>query len=196
MSAFDKIATKTKPAAKKASTHPQATTTKEVRAAVDAVIKAKADLAAIKAKLADAEQAVIDAVLPQYLERGHKGQFTKSLEVFGDEGRLLFSTADAWSVPQDEDTLNQIRELIKEKYDEFISSVRSISIHKNVLSNEKTLDKIAKACEKAGLPVGDIFDVVDKVTAVDGLDQKQFELDEDVLEMFRVLVKQRKPALK
>ena len=196
MGSFDKIASKVKPADKKPSAKPQADLTDNVRKAVDAIVQNKAAMAALKAELADNENTVIDHVLPQYFELARKGQFTKSLELLGDKSRLLFSTADSFSVPQDEETLNQVKELLNERYNEFLTTHRSISIKEDVLKNESTLEKIAKACEKAGLPIGDIFDVTDKVEAVSGLDEKQFELDEDKFEMFRILIKQRKPALK
>ena len=196
MGAFDKIATKSKPASKKVTSHPQASVTEKVRKAVDAVISNKAELAKLKAELANNEDTVISHVLPQYFNLARNGSFTKSLEVLGEKGRLLFSTSDSFSIPQDQETLNQVKELIKEKYNEFLYTHRSISIRNDVLNNEKILEKIAKVCEKAGLPIEEIFDVTDKVEAVKDLDQKQFELDEDVFEMFRVLVKQRKPALK
>ena len=81
-------------------------------------------------------------------------------------------------------------------YDDLFETKRNISIKKEVLDNDTLVNKIATACEKAGLSIGEIFDVGDKVVAKSGLDKKQYDLPKSKLEVFRTLVKQNKPALK
>lgn len=196
---FDKIAKKSTGSSKSASNKVAAVASDLVKRAVDKFIKAKAAEKKAKSDKGSAEQVVLDAVIPQYLELGRKGDFTKSLEVAGSEEgvSVTFVAVDKFSVPQDEDTQTSIRDLIgEEKFESFFQTVRAISLKKSAIEDEKTLQKICDACEKAGLDIGAIFDVGDKLVAKDDLDRKQLALDEDKLTVFHTLVKQNKPSLR
>jgi len=196
MSKFDKIAKSASSASPK-SERRTASVTDAVKAAVDVLIALKAKLASIKAEQQDNQRTVIDHVWPQYVENARKGDFTKSLEVPGNTGKVTFVQSDAWSIPQDEPTLAQLKKLLGDKFDKLFVTKRSISIEEKVLEDEKLLDRIATACEKAGMEIDKIFKVGDKVCAVDDLDRKQFsEVPEKDFEAFRALVKQFSPALK
>lgn len=180
----------------KKSSRPTASVTNEVRKAVDVYIACKAQMKKLEADMKMAASTVKDHVREQYIELGFTNQFTKSLDVPGDEGSLVCTHTDRFSVPQDEDTLNTLKKVIGNKYDEFFSTAETISIRKEVLDDEKTLDKIATACEKAGLDVATIFERTEKITAVDGLDQKQFTLDRAKFDQFTTMVKQADAGLK
>jgi hypothetical protein len=103
---------------------------------------------------------------------------------------------DKFSVPQDEESVEAIKKLLNGKFNDLFETTRFISMKKEAVANEDILNKIAKACEKAGLSIGEIFDVGDKIVAKDDLDRKQYDLPKTKLEVFRTLVRQAKPALK
>lgn len=195
MSAFDKIAkTGTKKTASKERI--AAEVNASVKKAVDTVITNKAEIKSLTAEIAENEALIIDHVRPQQDDMAYAGKFTKSLEVPGTTASVLYSTSDRFSVPQDEDSQTALKELLGNLYDDFFISERAISIKRDVLNNEKLLNKICKACEKAGLNISEIFDVGDTIKAQKGLDEKQYKLNKENLETFRTLVRQNKPALK
>lgn len=126
----------------------------------------------------------------------YKGTFTKSMSVAGVNSEVTYVTSDRFSVPQDEEVLKELKKLVGAKFDDLFETKRNIAIKAEVISNEVLLNKIAKACESAGLSIAEIFDVGDKVVGKDGLDEKQYQLTPEKLEVFRSLVRQNKPALK
>jgi len=196
MNAFDRIATKSADKKSSTGTKKQASTTETVQKTVDELIANKAQMAKLKQAIADNESVIIGHVMPQYENLARHGEFTKSLEVVGKKGRILFVTADSFSVPQDEDSLNALQELLGDLFDSFFEKKRAISFKETALKDEKILNKVANACTKAGLNIADIFDVGDKVVAKDDLDRKQFEVSEEKFQTFKALVHQKKPALK
>lgn len=196
MNAFDRIATKSADKKSSSTTKKQASTTETVQKTVDELIANKAQMAKLTQAISDNESIIIGHVMPQYENLARKGEFTKSLEVMGKKGRLLFVTSDSFSVPQDEDSLNALQELLGDLFDNFFEKKRAISIKETALKDEKILNKVAAACTKAGLNIADIFEVGDKVVAKDDLDRKQFEVPEEKYPTFKALVHQKKPALK
>lgn len=196
MSGFDKIAKKTPTKKTASSTREAALVTDEIKTAVDKVIAAKAEIARLKTEQADNEEIVIGHVLPQIEAKARAGAFTNSLDVEGNDGSVVFITTDKFSVPQDEESQEALQNLLKDKYDQFFETKRSISINEAALKNEAILNKICKACEKAGLDIGTIFDVGDKITYRKGLNERQYQLSPEELAQFRVLVRQAKPSLK
>ena len=180
------------------SDRPVAQVTDDIREDVDAYIANKAELKRLEAEQKEVEARIRAHVREQYIELGFTNQFTKSMDVPGtdDEVRLVCTHTDRFSVPQDEETLAAIKKLIGKKFETLFNTDESISIKKTVLENEKLLDKIATACEKAGLDIASIFDRTEKVVAVDALDQKQFTLPRDKFETFCTLVRQAAASLK
>jgi len=197
MSKFDKLA-KSSNGSTSGSSRRVASVNDVIRAAVDTVIALKAKLAQIKSDLESNQKTVIEHVWPQYADLARNGSFTKSLDVPGETGKVTFVQSDNWSIPQDEPTLTMLKELLGEAlYARLFSIKRTISIKAEVLKDEKTLNRIATACEKAGMDIGDVFDVGDKVIANDDLDRKQFDdIPEEKFEKFRLLVHQYNPSLK
>lgn len=195
MSAFDKISTKTT-TTKSKSTKPTADVDAATAVQVDQFVTNKAELARLEAEQLDLATAIVDVVRPQQDSLAYSGSFTKSLDVPGKESKVVYVTSDRFSVPQDDETLNEIRKLVGKKYEEFFETKATISLKSTVTKDEKLLNKIASACEKAGLDLGSIFDKVDKVVAKDDLDLHQYDLPAEKLPTFRALVKQSKPALK
>ena len=124
------------------------------------------------------------------------GQYAKSFSVEGNMGAVTYTTSDKFSVPQEDEAIDAIKKLLGAKFNELFTVKRTISVKAAALSNEVTLDKMAAACKQAGLDIGELFDVVDKVIAQPDLDAKQYELKKEKLEQFRALVRQAKAAIK
>lgn len=190
-SAFDKVAKKGSTTTKEIIA---ATVNTTIKKAVDLVITTKAEIKRLEAEQKENEQVIIDHVLPQRDKLARKGQFTKSLLVEGSKNKSLKCIwADKFSVPQDKESLKVLNEIGAQ---ELIEENRSISVKSSVLKDEKALNKLAKAVEKAGLDISDFFDVIDKTQAIKNLDEKQYELDDEKLGVFRTIIRQAKPSLR
>jgi len=196
MSKFDLIAGKALPASKSTSTKLAATVTQKIKDNVDTFVNNKAQMKRLEAEQKDIEAEIITHVRKQQDKNAFDGNFSKSYLVEGNDSNLTYVTSDRFSVPQEEETLTEVKKLVGKKYDEFFEVDRNIKMKKGVVENTKLLDKIATACEKAGLNLGEIFDVGDKVLAKKGLDEKQYTLSPKKLDMWRALIRQNKPALK
>jgi len=197
MSAFDKIGKTAPKTASKKTDIRTASVTDDLRANVDKLIESKAAISTLEATVADCEGKIIDEVRPQQDQLALNGDFTKSLEVPGSKGSVLYNTADRFSVPQEDDAQEAIKKLVgPEKYAEFFEEKTTFSLKDSVAKNEELLTKISKACEKAGMDIGDLFDRVVKTVSRDGLDRKQYELGAKKLAEFRTLVRQSKPSVR
>lgn len=193
---FDKVAKKAEPGKSKKTTKIAATVTEDIRKAVDRVTNIKAQIRDLESELAVKEDLIITSVLPQQEAFAREGNFSKSFEVPGNAGNLTLTLADSFSVPQDDEALAEIKTTLAKRYDEFLEKKRFVSLQENVLKDEKITNKIITAITKAGMSIGEVFDVVDKVVTRPDVDRKQFELEPTALAKFRILVKQRKASLK
>jgi len=197
MNAFGKIAKSATTTSKTASKKIEASVTPTIKALVDAFVANKAQIKSLEAKQAEHETAIIDHVRPQQDEKAFAGEFCKSFLVAGITSQVTYNTSDRFSVPQEEETLKELKKLIGEKkYGEFFEVKPSIALKDTVVKDDDMLNKIAAACEKAGLSIEQIFNMTNKVVAKDALDEKQYTLTPEKLPIFRALVKQNKPALK
>lgn len=194
-SAFDKIAKKSNGTAKTAD-KVAATVNDEVKSAVDLVLAHKQEISRLEAELADKQDVIARHVRPQSDQLGFDGNYTKSMTVEGNKGSILITYTDKWNVPQEDTILKEIQKTTGKLYAEFFPQRRSISMTEAALKDEATLNKVAEACKKAGLPIDGIFDVVDKVVACKGLDEKVYKLTPEKLATLRTLIKQNKPSLK
>lgn len=195
-SKFDAIAGKPAAAKTSSSSKLAAEVTPAIKEKVDLFVNNKAQIKRLEAEQKDVETEIINHVRAQQDANAYAGNFSKSYLVAGSTCEVTYVTSDRFSVPQEEETLTEVKKLVGKKYDEFFEVRRSITMKKGVVENEKLLDKIATACEKAGLSLGEIFDVGDKVFAKDSLDEKQYSIPAAKLDMWRALVRQNKPALK
>jgi hypothetical protein len=191
-----KVGKKTATTGSKSTPKVAATVTPDISNAVDQVIASKAEIARLEAELKQSEQKIIDHVVPQYEQHGREGSFTKSLTVEGNSGNLTFTRSDRFSVPQDEEAQGQLQEVCGDLYDSFFETQSTVSVKPDVLNNEAVINKMVAACEKAGLDVGDLFENAEKLVAKKGLDQAQFQLDEEKHQLFKTFVRQNKPGLK
>ena len=178
-----------------------AETTDEVKAQVDQFVVNKASIKKLEAQQAAIEEAIIGHVRPQQDEVAYCGNFTKSMVVPGKDSQVKYVTMDRFAVPQEPEALAALKKLVGKKYDDMFETVQTISVKKDILNGTKEsdaiLNKIAAACEKAGLDIATIFDRTEKVIGKDDLDKKQYEVLKPVqLEEFRTLVRQAKPSLR
>jgi len=199
---FDAIA-KPKETKKAGSAKIAATVTPEIKAAVDSVISIKAEIERKKSELATQETIVIDHVQPQQDAKARAHEFTKSFYVEGNDGAVLFSTADSFSVKglNEKDSGEALQTTVssligEEKYNAWFQTKRNISLLETVVLDQDKIAKITGAMAKAGLEIGDYFKVEDVIVHCDDLDRKVYDLDDATLAEFRALVPPRKAALK
>jgi hypothetical protein len=174
----------------------EAEVTEDIQDKVDLFVNNKATLKQLEAEQLTLEGAIVEHVRPQQDEMAFCGSHTKSLKVPGHNYTLTYVTMDKFSVPQDEDSLKAIKDLVKGKYDDMFEAKEKISIKEAVAKDDKLMNKIADACEKAKLDISELFDRVEVIKAKDDLDVKQYELTPKDLEIFRTLVRQAKPSLR
>ena len=195
---FDTLAKKSDSPGKKKSDVVAAVVPKAVAKAIDEFVNIKVMVKSGEADLKVLETSIIECLREQQDALAYAGQFTKSLAANGltETARITFVTSDKFSVPQDEESLAELKRLTGKDFDNMFETKRVIKVSEKALTNETLLTKIAGVCEKAGIPLSEVFEVGDKVIAKEGLDEKQYKLAKEKLPIFRTLVKQNKPALK
>ena len=195
---FDGLAKKSDSPGKKKSDVVAAIVPKKIAKDIDEFVAIKATVKSGEADLKVLETSIIECLREQQDAMAYAGQFTKSLAANGltETVRITYVTSDKFSVPQDEASLAELKRLTGKEYDNMFETKRIIKVSEKALTNEVLLTKIAGVCEKAGIPLSEVFEVGDKVIAKDSLDEKQYTLSKDKLAIFRTLVKQNKPALK
>jgi hypothetical protein len=195
MNAFDKVAKPKAEASAKKAPKIAATTTKDIKKAVDAVIQLKAQIKELEATELANELAIISHVRPQQDVNARNGNFANAYTVEGETGNVTYVSSDKHSVPKDEEAQGAIKTLIGNKlFADFFDTKRSVNIRPEVLTNDALVNKIVGTLEKAGIE--NIFDVVDTLVAKKGLDEKVYTLDETKLEQFRALVPPAKPSIR
>jgi len=203
MAAFDTLAKPKGAASKSSSTHILAEVTPEVKAAVDNAIILKQEIKAKEGQLKVAEDIVIGHVQPQQDSLARSGNFTKSLLVEGNDGNVLYNTADQFSVT----AMNKaeggaaVQEAVgnligQERYATWFKKKRTIALREDVVQDADKISKIVAAMAAAGLSIGEFFSVTDAVVHCEDLDRKVYDLDDQTLAEFRALVPPRKASLK
>ena len=197
MGALDRIGTSPAKSSAKKTPKLAAVVNDAIKAAVDEVIQLKARIKADEAALAEKEVLIIEHVRAQQDEKAFAGQFSKSFEVAGNTGTLLYNTSDKFSVPQAVEAQAAIKALTGTMYEKFFRKFPHLAIKDAILNDDAMMERIFAACESASLDLNAIFEKTEKVVAVDGLDEKQYKLrTASKLAQFRALVRQNKPALK
>jgi len=195
-SMFDKIA---KPKTKESvsvSKKKVASSTPAVKSAVDQVIRCKATIAKALADKDIHEQTIIEHVRADQDAEAFEGNYSKTYLVEGHEGTVTYTTADSFSVPQDQASLDALKDLLGDKFDAWFKTKRVISLQDGIEKKEELIAQFFHAIEEAGMDPSEVFNAVDTVIATEDLDRKQYDLDPRELEVFRSLVRQRKAALK
>lgn len=192
---FDAFSTPVAPV-KKAAKKIAATFPEDKKKVVDTFIRKKAEVKSIEADLAQLGDFIIEVVGKQQEDQARLGNYSKSFTVQGTSAVLTYTTNDRFTTPKEPEVQVQLKALLKNRFDEFFMTKRTISLKEKLQSNTEFLQKFAGALTAAGINLGDTFDVVDVLEAKDGLDELQFKLSPRDLMVFKTLVKQYKPALK
>jgi hypothetical protein len=183
-------------AAPKTKSKSVAEVTDDIQNKVDLFVDNKAKLKQLDADQGILETAIIEHVRPQQDEMAFCGSHTKSLKVPGHNYELTYVTMDKFSVPQDEAPKKAIKDLVKGKFDDMFETKETYLIKEEIAKDDKKMNELATACEKAGIDIALYFTRVEKLVAKKDLDVTQYELGPKGLETFRTLVRQAKAALK
>ena len=170
--------------------------TEEIKTKVDKYVDNKATIAQLEADQLALGDAIISHVRPQQDEMAFCGSFTKSMKVPGHNYEMTYVTMDKFSVPQEPEALSAIKDLVKDKYPTMFETKETYLIKADVAKDDKKMNALATACEKANIDISLYFDRIEKVVAKDDLDLKQYDLGAKALETFRTLVRQAKASLK
>jgi hypothetical protein len=109
---------------------------------------------------------------------------------------VTYTTVDKFSAVKSE-VVDDLKACIGEaKFNEWFEKRRTVTLVKGALANATLVGKLMKAIEASGMSIGEVFNVVDTTVAKSGLDEKQFGLAQERLQVFRSLVKQNKASLK
>jgi hypothetical protein len=145
MNAFEKMATPKTESKKSSVNKIAAAVTDAIKIAVDKVIDLKGKLKSLEAEQAQAEEAIISHVKPQYRKAGKEGNFTKTFVVQGNVGALNFTATDRFSVPQDQEALDEIEKAVnKKRYGEWFLPEFTVSVKASVIQNDALVAKIMK----------------------------------------------------
>jgi hypothetical protein len=189
--AFAALGKKSKAKKKESTVKVSVETDEKTKELIDEFCTKKAKIAKLEQEQESASVKIIDFVRPRHDKLARSGEFTKSVIAEGNKSRLTFVTADKFVVPQDEETQEELRKFLGDRFDNFFETDETIKIKSSV-----DLEKLAEQLEKAGIDIAEIFEKDSKLVTKKGLDQKQFQLSEEDLTVFRTLVRQYKPSLK
>lgn len=193
---FSEIAKPAAPTTKKSSKL-TAKVNDTIKSAVDKLVSTKATLTSLEAEKADLEEKIINHVRPQQDDNARKGDFSKSYLVEGNSSNVTYVTSDRFSVPKTEEELDALKRLLgQDRFNAWFEKKRTIKLKESASTNQTFITALRSALDTAGLSFADSFEVTDITVAKSDLDMKQYELGENVLEQFRTLCRQNKPALK
>ncbi len=197
--ALDAFATKTKTSKTKKAVKIPAKVTIKIKRAVDTVREKKAEIKRLLIEQAEAEQTIIDHVLPQQEVEARDGNFAKSFTVIGTDDTvapLTVTWPDKFSVPKEEDIHEEIRKILAKKFDDYMEKKRTVTFTPEAMKNNSLLKALIKTVVEEGLEVPNVFKIVDELKTIKGMDEKQFELPVTKLASLREHVSQAKPAIK
>jgi hypothetical protein len=164
-----------------------------IKKAVDEVVKWKKIEKEAAAERLSKEVDIIDFVQVKQDEDGLHNNYQKSYYVQGDKERVTFVSSDRFSSPKPED-IPQLKEVLGEKFSEFIEQSISFVVKSEVIENQELLTELRKL-------VGDdkffkFFEAKTRYVATEGFDKKRYSLPSEVLNAVKTLVPQAKPAIK
>jgi hypothetical protein len=196
LNAFDAIAKKSTGSSKSKTTKIAASVTPDLKKDVDVLVATKAEIDALTAKKDELNARIIEHVRPQQDAKAYAGEFSKSFLVEGEKSAVTYTTSDKFSVPKDPESQAALKTLTGDYFSQWFETKRTIALKDSAKDNPTFIAKLVKACEAAGLELGEAFDVTDVLVAKSDLDRHQYQLDAEKLAEFRTLCRQSAPALK
>jgi len=192
---FDAIAIVGKSSSKK-STKPQCPTTPEQRKDVDNLIRINGEIAKLASEQADIQTRLIEIARTQQDADGFAGQFSKSYELAGNEGTVVFTATDRWSEIK-ADILEGIQKFLGKLFTIFVRKVRTIELSDKATEDTNLLNAIVKAAADCGYAPAEAFTVKDSYWPVKGCDELVYtNLKPAQLPEFRSLISQYKPSVR
>jgi hypothetical protein len=193
---FDALAKKETPKSAK-SNKIAAEVTEEISTAVDLIITKKAEIKRLEAEMDDYSDKVREHVFKQQAEHARKGNYSKTFDVKGNVGNIVYVSSDRWTLPKEAEVQEALQKIIGNKlFDEWFHNLRTIKVKETVTEDQEKIQQLVKAMTTAGLEIADFFDVTDALKAKKDLDKDQFELEDAKLAQFRTVCKQYKAGLK
>jgi len=193
---FDAIAKKETTKSAK-STKIAAEVNEEIAGCVDLIITRKAEIKRLEAEMDDYSDKVREHVFKQQAAHARKGNYSKTFDVKGNVGNLVYVSSDRWTLPKEAEVQEALQKIIGNKlFEEWFHNLRTIKVKEAVTEDQEKIQQLVKAMTDAKLDISDFFDVTDALKAKKDLDKDQFELEDAKLDQFRTVAKQYKAGLK
>ena len=191
---FDSIA-QTAPTAKSSKTRKVfAAANEDLNKTIEEYITAKAKMKEFEAQLKSAEEKILTYVTPIHDRESFAGNFTKSVDL---ASRLTVTYMDKFSNISNPEAREALKNLLGVNFEKAFEIKRAVTIKPDAVKNVELIQKFIAAAKAAGLNPADVFEVIDVLTAKDGLDELQYQIvTEEQLPKFRAYCRQAKASVK
>lgn len=194
---FDDLAKKEPATKKSASNKITAEVNEEISNSVDLIISHKAEVKRLEAETEDHSDKVRNHIFTQQAAHARKGNYSKTFDVKGHVGNLVYVSSDRWTLPKEAELQEALKKFLGDKrFDEWFETRRTITLKPTAAENQELITKLSKAIADAGLKMADVFEVTDALKSKKDMDENQFQLEDKTLAQFRTICKQYKAGLK
>ena len=154
-------------------------------------------------KIANGEKVLAELPILQYCQDkldkdALAGTFNSSYKVVGADGKtsVKFITSDRFSVSQDQENIEALKECFAEKFEEHFETKNSIEAKSEIFTDENLQKELV---ELLGENFSKFFVVTQKYVAKDGFNEKIYKIANgniNTLKTIKTLVPQTKPCFK
>ncbi len=185
--------TKTTSKAKKVDNSILTNAPDNVKADIDAIIKAKKAMKKAKSEVTVAEKSIIDFGQNHKDKMARAGSFKKSYKIQGNgDDTVTFVTANKFSFNTDD--VEDIKEILGDAADEMMHSRYDVKVKADVFTDE---EKQAELMELLGDRFADFFETTVSYKVSDDFDSRIYrELNESKMDDLKVYVKQAKASVR
>jgi hypothetical protein len=165
----------------------------DVKEAVDAFIEAK------KAKkIAEAEMSANGATIIEHVREiqdkdGFAGKFSKSYDVLGSDGKVLYTATNRYSISEDDE--EEIAEILGDNVDRLVDEEHEVKLRSEVLKDEALQEELLSLIGAENFTK--FFTTKRKLTVAEDFDRAVYDhTTKDELEALRTFIKGAKPSLR
>jgi len=155
-----------------------------VREAVNNFVRYDLQEKSAKEQKEEAASVLRDYALQLRDDYAVNGDYQKTFRVLGSKVKDVqhaadLSQADKFSIPKKEEDINALKDILGESFAEYLEKDVTISIRPEILSNKKLRTDLSKRLADAfGDELKNFFVKEEIWTTKDGIDKRQYDLDE------------------
>jgi hypothetical protein len=192
--AVQKSAKKTADKPKKSSA-PGIKLSKELAGSLNRLMELKKEVKTKTSKMRLVEAELIEHAREVQDQKAFSGNYVNSYELIGRNGETAkFITQEKWSIPREDEELEELRELLGDQADEILKDDTQVQLKPEVFEDEELQERLM---ELLGDEFGTFFDTTTKVVTNGKIAEKLYKVagDQDKLESIRALLSQAKPSI-